>query len=112
MQEPKYKCSVTAGTDQSVCTSENICAKDSRILSWSIDESHEATLDNWHRQFDMMCWPKAQIGLVSSLFWFGWCLTLLWMPRFGDIYGRKLPVAYVSVVSFVLYLGVLYAPSI
>ena len=37
---------------------------------------------------------------------------MLWMPRFGDIYGRKLPVAYVSVVSFVLYLGVLYAPSI
>ena len=34
------------------------------------------------------------------------------MPRFGDIYGRKLPVAYVSILSFILYLGVLYAPNI
>ena len=34
MQEPKYKCNLTPGSDQSICTSENICEKDSRILSW------------------------------------------------------------------------------
>ncbi len=60
----------------------------------------------------MMCWPKAQIGAISSLFWFGWVFTLLWMPRLGDIYGRKMPVAYVSVISFFLYLGVMFAPNI
>ena len=60
----------------------------------------------------MMCWPKAQIGAVSSFFWLGWGVTLLWMPRLGDTYGRKLPVAYVSILSFILYLGVLYAPNI
>lgn len=112
MQEPKYACKMNPGTDESVCTSENICNNDPRILSWNIDESHEATLDNWHRQFDLMCWPKAKIGFVCSLFWLGWCATLLWMPRFGDVYGRKYPIAYNSVLTFFLYLGVMYAPNI
>lgn len=59
-----------------------------------------------------MCWPKYQIGLVSSLFWLGWCGTLLWVPRQADIYGRKNMIAYNNLVSFVLYLATLFAPNV
>ena len=53
-----------------------------------------------------------QIGLVSSLFFFGWASTLLWMPRLGDIYGRKWLIACVNLICLGLFLGVLFAPSI
>ena len=59
-----------------------------------------------------MCWPKAQIGLISSMFFFGWCTTLLWMPRFGDVYGRKWLIAYNNILCLFLYLGVMFAPNV
>lgn len=59
-----------------------------------------------------MCWPKAQIGLVSSMFFFGWSATLLWMPRLGDIYGRKWLIAYNNLICLFLFLGILFAPNI
>mmetsp|Transcript_36939 Transcript_36939/g.48580 ORF Transcript_36939/g.48580 Transcript_36939/m.48580 type:complete len:178 (+) Transcript_36939:256-789(+) len=100
-------------TDQdAICTSENICAKDPRIRSWDIDWEHDNSLHNWHHQFDLMCWPKAQIGLISSMFFFGWCVTLLWMPRMGDIYGRKWLIAYNNLLCLGFYLGVMFAPNV
>ena len=59
-----------------------------------------------------MCWPKHQIGLICSLFWLGWCVTLLWVPRLGDVYGRKWMIAYNNCVSFVLYIATMYAPNV
>ena len=59
-----------------------------------------------------MCWPKHQIGFISSLFWLGWCATLLIIPRLGDIWGRKWMVAYNNVVSVALYLATMYSPEI
>ena len=114
MQEPKYACKLKPGTsfDEGICTSANICANDSRIQSWEIDWSQEASLSNWHLKFDLMCWPKHQIGLISSLFWLGWCCTLLWVPRFADIYGRKYLIAYNNFVSLILYLGTMFAPNV
>ena len=38
---------------------------------------------------NLTCEPKWRIGLLGSAFFFGWCLTLLWVPRLADIYGRK-----------------------
>ena len=50
--------------------------------------------------------------MINSLFWLGWCCTILWVPRYADIYGRKYLVAYNNLVSLVLYLGTLFAPSV
>ena len=46
------------------------------------------------------------------MFFFGWTVTLLWMPRIGDIYGRKWPIAFVDVLCLGLYFCILYAPDI
>lgn len=59
-----------------------------------------------------MCWPKQQIALVSALFWLGWCVTLLWVPRFADVYGRKWMIAYNNMVSLALYVATLFAPNV
>lgn len=116
MQEPRYLCqlagSVSGSEADTICTSENICSGDSRILAWKIDESHESALQNWHKEFDLMCWPNRDISLIMSLYFLGWASTLLWMPRLGDVYGRKIMVAGSNAVSLVLFLGVLFAPNI
>ena len=56
--------------------------------------------------------PKAQIGLVCSAFWLGWCTTLLWMPRYGDIWGRRIITIITSFVYFFFYLGIFLAPNV
>jgi len=30
-----------------ICSVENICSEDPRILSWAVDYSNELSLDNW-----------------------------------------------------------------
>ena len=27
--------------------------------------------------------------MIGSMYLLGWCLTVIWAPRLGDIYGRK-----------------------
>ena len=46
------------------------------------------------------------------MFFLGWCSTLLWMPRLGDVYGRKPVVFYDNFVNLALYLGIYLAPNI
>lgn len=81
-------------------------------MTSAIDWENEASMYNWHFKYDLQCMPKAQQGLISSMFFLGWCTTLLWMPRLGDIYGRKKLVLWDNFVSLVLYAGVFLAPSI
>ena len=49
-QEPGLRCKIADPHDPDyhiICTRTNICAGDSRILSWEVDENHELTLHNW-----------------------------------------------------------------
>ena len=49
-QEPAYKCESTpdhAAKMEEICTRENICAGDNRIINWKIDEDSDRSLDNW-----------------------------------------------------------------
>jgi len=116
IQEPKYSCSLASGVNtanyDAICTTANICAGDPRITSSAIDWTNEASLHNWHLQYDLQCMPKAQQGLISSMFFLGWCVTLLWMPRLGDVYGRKKLILWDNFISLTMYLGVLVAPNI
>ena len=36
-----------------------------------------------------MCEPSWKVGLLGTMFFTGWCATLLWVPRLADVYGRK-----------------------
>lgn len=42
-------------------------------------------------------------SLIASSFFIGWAITLLWVPRLGDIYGRKQVFAIAMAFSVVLY---------
>ena len=57
IQYPHYQCVFTAGLKEEdkegLCTEENICAGDQRIMSWKIDNNNENTLQNWHQKLDL-----------------------------------------------------------
>ena len=57
IQYPRYKCVFEAGLTEEekegLCTQENICAGDERIVSSSIDHDSPNTLDNWHEKLDL-----------------------------------------------------------
>ena len=52
IQKQVYKCTLIEGLDEDleeklICTQENICASDERILAWEIDYSNDRSLNNW-----------------------------------------------------------------
>ena len=61
---------------------------------------------------NLMCEPDWKIGFLGSSYFFGWVLSLLWMPRLGDFYGRKRPFAATMVVDTVLYTALLFTKKI
>ena len=73
---------------EDLCTASNICAHDERILSWQINTDSDKSLENWQGKLDLMCAPSWKVGMLGTCFFVGWATTLLWLPRFGDVYGR------------------------
>ena len=91
IQQPEYKCQITnAGTDDlaEICTAKNICANDPRITEWAIDMDSDKSYINWQQKLDLMCAPPWKVGLLGTVYFIGWASTLLWLPRFGDKFGR------------------------
>ena len=90
-----------------ICTQENICAGDARILSWAVDFSNDRSLHNWVEQLDLMCEPEWKGGLLGTAFYFSWCLALLVIPRLADKIGRKWLFLVSRLVECVLFLATL-----
>ena len=42
-------------------------------------------------------------SFIASAFFLGWSLTLLWVPRLADIYGRKYIFAIGQIFGAILY---------
>ena len=110
-QEPVYKCAFS--TDEphdpaKVCTVENICADDKRIVNFEPDYSNANSLDNWVMRLNLTCASKFHKGALGSAFFFGWVLTLLWMPRLGDILGRSLLYRITVFVDLLMFLAVFF----
>ena len=50
-----------------------------------------------------MCAPSWKVGALGSAQFIGWASTLLWLPRFGDRYGRKFIFAFGMSMNFLMY---------
>ena len=106
-QEPALKCDVTPGNEShmyEICTRANVCAKDARITHWEVDENNSHTLENWRQKLDLdLCRDVYKPSLIASAFFLGWGASLLWLPRYADIYGRKRLFAIGMTVGAVFY---------
>ena len=95
-----------------LCTAKYICQDDPRIESWSVDMSSDKSLDNWQGRLDLICEESWKVGLLGSAIFVGWASTLLWVPRFGDLYGRKTVFALGMSLNLVLYVVMLWTRDI
>jgi len=59
-----------------------------------------------------MCEEPWKVGLLGSVFFIGWASTLLWLPSFGDRYGRRKPFAIAMVLNLLLYALMMFTESI
>lgn len=50
-----------------------------------------------------MCAPAWKVGLLGTCLFVGWASTLLWLPRFGDKYGRKNVFAVCMTLNLVMF---------
>ena len=69
------------------CIADNICSGE--VISYDIDWNDIYSLHNWVEKLDLTCCPGWKIGMMGSVIFIGWFITLPWLPRLSDKYGRK-----------------------
>ena len=55
-----------------------------------------------------MCTPAWKIGMIGTVYFVGWATTLLWLPRFGDIYGRQRVFAIGMTLNLMMYTAMMF----
>lgn len=53
-----------------------------------------------------------QIGLIGSTYLLGWALGCLFVPRMGDVYGRRWPLVISMGISLIIYLILILSTNI
>lgn len=71
------------------CTVKEICAMNLSQKEYRAIKSDPEYLDNWVPKLDMLCKPQSEIGLLGSFFFLGAMLSIFWIPKYADKYGRK-----------------------
>ena len=77
-----------------------------------IDADSVYTLDNWVGRLDLFSKSTFQIGLIGSVYLLGWALGCLFVPRMGDIYGRRWPYLISMGISLLVYLALILSTNI
>ena len=101
------------------CTHQDRCLnRDGIKINW---ESHKS-LNNWVERFNLECKflksfeligeSPILIGMIGSSMFAGWMAGSLFMPRLGDLYGRKWPFYLSLLVASVTYFSVLLTTDI
>ena len=44
--------------------------------------------NNWVEKLDLLCVPKAEVGILGSSFFFGILIATSWAPSYADRNGR------------------------
>ena len=60
----------------------------------------------------MLCEPKTRICLLGSSMLAGVLIGFLFVPRFADIYGRKIPLIATMVLTFCVQIALLFCESL
>ena len=84
---PQFKCSFNESTNFETCTEKDFCGNPN--VEVFIDWENPKSIYNWADTIGLVCRPGWQVGLLGSVYYAGWCSTLLWLPKYSDLYGRK-----------------------
>ena len=63
-------------------------------------------------KLDLTYASDVKVAMIGSAFFIGWAFTLLWVPQFGDRFGRK-PCYMISVFTdFIILVCIMFTHSI
>ena len=89
------------GTEVS-CVPDDFCGRPD-LLSYRPNFDLENSFHNWVQKLDLTCRPSGQIGLLGSSVFAGWCISLTFIPRLSDLYGRKKIFFLSAIVQTTVY---------
>ena len=73
-----------------------------------IDYSSSKTIKNWKTDLNLVCEEGSKIGMIGSFYFIGFVISLLFIVRLSDIYGKK-PLTYLALgTQLFAYFGILY----
>ena len=109
---PTYKCkSYTSNySEWYSCKPDSFC--DSPDIIWEIDYSNPTSINNWYTSYDLKCKGKMATALIGVVGFFGVALGCLFLPRMGDLYGRKPIFCVCLTLQAPLYFLVTYTTNV
>lgn len=84
----EYVCTYKGLSEPKICTPDTFCS-DPSLVSYKPNFDLPDSFDNFISRLDMECHHPARIGLIGSVYFVGWLFTLIFVPRFSDLFGRQ-----------------------
>lgn len=109
---PQYQC-LSDGKWQS-CEREFICDQGISRSQWRINYEDEGSFKNWvdPDKLDLTCTDERLIGMMGLVYFFGFGISALIIPRIADKHGRKWPYFWSLMVQLFGYVQIFYSKSI
>ena len=110
---PDHECQQPDGTWAS-CEREHICSSELQGGQWRIDYTSP---DSWYNfvdpdKLDLTCTNGTLIGLIGSAYFIGFGISCIFVPRMGDLYGRRITFLVCMWLQTVAYMLVYYTKSL
>ena len=68
-------------------STEEFCDEPS-VTSYTPNLALDDTYDNWIIRYGIDCGSKMKIGMIGASYTIGWAITIWFLPRLSDVYGR------------------------
>lgn len=112
---PTYQCDKRVIPVDENCNHEAMCQREQGLLPESVisvNWTSHTSLHNWVDRLDLVCEQPWKIGFIGSMYQFGWAMGCLFVPRLGDVLGRRLPFFISLGCSVLVYLGLILSQNI
>ena len=90
--DPQLECYNPVNLNWTACAKSVACANEQ---TWRIDYNSHKTIQNWKTELNLVCEEGGKIGMIGSCYFLGFVISLLFIVRLSDIYGRK-PLTYLA----------------
>lgn len=84
----EYFCTYTDQPEPTLCYPIDFCT-DPTVTSYTPNMALSDSYENWVGRLDLACASKAKVSFIGAIYFIGWILTLLFIPRISDLYGRQ-----------------------